>query len=71
MDLSSPTDCGGGFDDLFKPRSQLSSGEDLLYGRSVSSDTSSSGRETSSNRLDRLDRSALLLLALHLFSTSL
>ena len=70
MDLSSPTDCGGGFDDLFKPRSQLSSGEDLLYGRSVSSDTSSSGRETSSNRLDRLDRSALLL-ALHLFSTSL
>merc|ERR550532_1349230 len=60
MDLSSPTDCGGGFDDLFVPRSSqlTTAGEDLLlYGRSVSSDTSSSGRETSTNtRLDRLDR---------------
>ena len=60
MDLSSPTDCGGGFDDLFLPRSSqlTTAGEDLLlYGRSVSSDTSSSGRENSTNtRLDRLDR---------------
>ena len=51
MDLSSPTDVGGGFDDLFRPRSMQTSSEDV-YGRSLSSDTSSSGRETST-RMER------------------